>query len=263
MVYYIIIAIVCFFASVIGAICGIGGGVIIKPVLDATGILPVTTISFLSGCTVLSMSVVSLYKNIIRKKCYQFNKDFAVVISSGSAVGGLVGKELYQSALSHLTDASNIGSIQAFVLTVITMGTLLYSLKKNTIKTKKIRNKVVIFLVGAILGIMSSFLGIGGGPINLVVLFYFFSMETKEAVLYSISIIMFSQVSNLLSTIVQDNVPGYSPYVLGLMIACGILGGIVGSYINEKVDNSTVDKLFLGLMNIIILINIYNIVRYL
>lgn len=30
--------IVCFFASVIGAICGIGGGVIIKPLLDSVGI---------------------------------------------------------------------------------------------------------------------------------------------------------------------------------------------------------------------------------
>ena len=29
--------IVCFFASVIGAICGIGGGVIIKPLLDSVG----------------------------------------------------------------------------------------------------------------------------------------------------------------------------------------------------------------------------------
>lgn len=38
--------IVCFFASVIGAICGIGGGVIIKPVLDSVGILDVTAISF-------------------------------------------------------------------------------------------------------------------------------------------------------------------------------------------------------------------------
>ena len=33
----------------------------------------------------------------------------------------------------------------------------------------------------AFLGIISSFLGIGGGPINLVVLFFFFSMPTKIA----------------------------------------------------------------------------------
>ena len=38
--------IVCFFASVIGAICGIGGGVIIKPLLDSVGILDVTAIRF-------------------------------------------------------------------------------------------------------------------------------------------------------------------------------------------------------------------------
>ena len=60
---YLIIILVCFFSSVVRAICGIGGGVIIKPVLDATGVMSVTTVSFLSGCTVLSMSVVSLQKS--------------------------------------------------------------------------------------------------------------------------------------------------------------------------------------------------------
>ena len=43
-------------ASVVGAICGIGGGVIIKPVLDLLHLESVSTISFLSVCTVLSMS---------------------------------------------------------------------------------------------------------------------------------------------------------------------------------------------------------------
>ena len=35
---YVIFFIVSFGASIIGAICGIGGGVIIKPVLDAFGV---------------------------------------------------------------------------------------------------------------------------------------------------------------------------------------------------------------------------------
>ena len=48
------------FASVAGAICGIGGGVIIKPVLDVLHLETVATISFLSGCTVLSMSCYSV-----------------------------------------------------------------------------------------------------------------------------------------------------------------------------------------------------------
>ena len=52
---YLIFLVVCFGASIVGAICGIGGGVIIKPVLDSFGVLDVTAISFLSGCTVLSI----------------------------------------------------------------------------------------------------------------------------------------------------------------------------------------------------------------
>lgn len=42
----VIFLLVSFFSSLVGAICGIGGGVIIKPVLDATGTMSVTAISF-------------------------------------------------------------------------------------------------------------------------------------------------------------------------------------------------------------------------
>ncbi len=59
---YVIFGAVSFLASVAGAICGIGGGVLIKPILDAFGVLSVASISFLSGCTVLSMSCYSVVK---------------------------------------------------------------------------------------------------------------------------------------------------------------------------------------------------------
>ena len=44
-------------SSLIGAISGIGGGVIIKPVLDSLGVMSISTINFLSGCTVLAMAI--------------------------------------------------------------------------------------------------------------------------------------------------------------------------------------------------------------
>ncbi|EOS76298.1 MAG: sulfite exporter TauE/SafE family protein [Lachnospiraceae bacterium] len=259
---YLIIVIVCFLSSVVGAICGIGGGVIIKPVLDATGVMAVTTVSFLSGCTVLSMSIVSLYKSMKAKRDFDFDKVFATVLALGGVVGGLTGKELYQGILRCLTDSSRVGAIQAFVLMLVTAGTLIYTIFKGKIHTKNVRSKAVIFLIGVVLGIMSSFLGIGGGPINLVVLFFFFSMATKQAAMYSIYVIMFSQISSLLSTVIKGNVPPFQPAVLLLMAACGILGGLAGSRINKKIENETVDKLFMALMGLIICINIYNIFRY-
>lgn len=58
----VLVLLVSFFACTVGAICGIGGGIIIKPVLDATGVADVATINFLSGCTVLSMTLYSVLK---------------------------------------------------------------------------------------------------------------------------------------------------------------------------------------------------------
>lgn len=63
----LIYLIVSFLASIAGAICGIGGGVIIKPVLDLCALASVSTISFLSGCTVLSMSCYSVGRNFLSR----------------------------------------------------------------------------------------------------------------------------------------------------------------------------------------------------
>ena len=67
-----------------------------------------------------------------------------------------------------------VGAVQAASLFVITLGTLTYTIKKNDIRTINVLNPAVCALIGFVLGVCSSFLGIGGGPINLVVLFFFY-----------------------------------------------------------------------------------------
>lgn len=260
---YIVIILVCVLSSLVGAICGIGGGVIIKPVLDALGIMSVATASFLSGCTVLAMSFISLYKRLKDRQSYHFDKVIGTTLAVGAVCGGLLGKEIFRRALQKLPETDSVGAVQAIVLFLCTVGTLLYMKNKERIRTKHISNKVVTFSIGLLLGTMSSFLGIGGGPINLVVLFFFFSMESKQAALYSIYIIMFSQVSNLLFTIAKGDVPPYKLSVLVLMIVCGIAGGLLGNVINKKLNHEKVDKLFGGVLFVIACISVYNIFRYL
>ena len=80
--------------------------------------------------------------------------------------------------------------------------------------------------------------------------------------MYSIYIIMFSQIASLLSSLVKGNVPPFEAALLVLMVVCGILGGLAGSRINKKIDDRTVERLFIGLMAVIIVINIYNVFRY-
>ena len=118
-------------------------------------------------------------------------------------------------------------------------------------------------IIGLVLGILSSFLGIGGGPINLVVLYFFFSMDTKTAAANSLYIILFSQITSLITTLITASVPQFQMISLVVMVAGGIGGGIAGRKINKKIDTAAVDKLFIGLMAVIIVISLWNTYRYL
>ena len=159
-------------------------------------------------------------------------------------------------------DQDMIGAVQAACLLVITLGTLIYTVKKEKIKTLHVTNGLAFVLIGLILGIFSSFLGIGGGPINLVVLFFFFSMSTKTAAQNSLYIILFSQIFSLFNSLITKSVPEFHPLLLCLMVAGGIFGGIFGRKINRYIEERIVDQLFIGLMVIIICINIYNIYQF-
>lgn len=252
---------VSFCASVAGAICGIGGGVIIKPVLDLFGWASVSTISFLSGCTVLSMTCYSVGKSISAKE-NKIQLRTGTPLAIGAAVGGVAGKQMFGVMETWFADPNTIGSVQAACLALLTLGTLVYTLKKQSIRTFRMQNPLACILIGLFLGICSSFLGIGGGPINLVVLYFFFDMDTKTAAANSLYIILFSQVTSLFSTLLTHSVPAFDPVCLVFMVLGGILGGMAGRRVNQKLDNRAVEKLFVGLMGVIILISVYNIYQY-
>lgn len=146
------------------------------------------------------------------------------------------------------------------MLLFLTLGTTIYMLKKDRIKTYRIRNTGGCLIIGAGLGIFSSLLGIGGGTINLAILLFFFSMDIKSAAQNSLYIILFSQSASLLNTLVAGTVPEFHPEVLVLMVLSGIIGGMVGKSINRKIDVSKVSQLFRGASIIIMVICAYNVI---
>ena len=109
---------------------------------------------------------------------------------------------------------------------------------------------------------MSSFLGIGGGPVNLVVLHYFFGMQAKTAAANSLYIILFSQSASLLATLLTHTVPAFAWQMLLLMAVGGIGGGVAGRAVGRRRDDRAVDVLFLWLMVVIIAASVYNCWRF-
>ena len=255
----IIIFAICLAASTIGGICGIGGGVIIKPVLDALHIMSVSSISFLSGLSVLSMSVVSMIK---QRKSHLVELRTGSLLALGAVLGGIAGNAIFQQ-LKAMTQDQLVGMVQAIVLAIITILNLVYSaFLRSRLPSYQVHNPVATVLLGLLMGVLSAFLGIGGGPINLAILYFAFSMDTKKAAANSLYIIMFSQASSFLTSCIQRTIPEFELIYLVLMVAAGILGGMLGSKINKRISAATTDKLFAGLLLVIVFICFYNAWRF-
>lgn len=245
------------FASAIGSICGVGGGIIIKPLLDALHVMSVNTVSFLSGCTVLSMSIVSVFRTM-RGGGVKIELGTSTPLAVGAVAGGLSGQWIFQTLLSRLPHIEHVGALQSLALFLSLLGLLLYTIYKDTIRTHRMKSVVLCLVSGTFLGLISSFIGIGGGPINLVVLSFFFSMDTKQAAANSLYIVMFSQIASTLHIVLGNSVPSFDPATLSLMVAGGIGGALIGGAVNKNISSAAVRKLFIGLMSVVICMSVYN-----
>ena len=245
---------ICLLATTIGGISGVGGGVIIKPVLDATSGMPVATVSFLSGCTVLAMTITSMLRSRGGEVTVEARR--GTLLAPG---GGVVGKELFE--LVRASGGSAVSVAQQVMMIVLTLGVLVYTLNRPRIAAKDVKNPAACVTIGLVLGLLSAFLGIGGGPINLAVLYYFFSMDPKTAALNSLYIILFSQGASFLNTILRGTVPEFQWPVLIVMVIGGVVGGTLGRSISKRLSNSGVDRLVFWLLIAITGISCYNLVR--
>lgn len=259
---YFIICLICLLACSVGSICGMGGGVIIKPTMDALGILPVSTISFLSGCTVIGMTSYSVARSFQKKESI-IDLTTSTPLAIGSALGGILGKQLFLYTETLFETPDTAGGVQAILLFFATGATLIYTIRKDKLSSKKLHSIVPCVIVGFLLGTFSSYLGIGGGPFNVAVFCYFFSMTTKAAAQNSLYVILFSQFTATAETVICGKVPDFSIVLLILMILCGILGSIAGRTLNKKLSEKAATYLLEGMMVLIMGISVFNGVQFL
>lgn len=251
---------ICLAATTLGAISGIGGGVIIKPVLDALSPLGVSSISFLSACTVWVMAVVSM---VTERGCgAKLDSRCGTLLALGSVLGGILGKAAFGYVRQWIGNDTAVGMWQNILMLALTALVFAYYVYKHRLKSLNCQSLVLCTAVGLSLGLISAFLGIGGGPINLMVLSYLFSMDAKTAALHSLYIILFSQTASLITTFAGGSVPPFSPVVLVLMALGGVLGAMLGRSLNRRMSNRGVERFFQGVLVMILCICVYNILRF-
>lgn len=274
----ILCTLIALLASFIGSISGIGGGIIIKPVLDLTGQLPLSTVNFMSGITVLTMSMVSLIRHFLNEAKEKqavkvgaltdtaevgpkINLPQVISICLGSVVGGLSGTKLFNLFLKQIENRQLFVLIQAILILMITVTVMLYQYNKKRIKSPNLKHFLANFICGLLLGLTSAFLGIGGGPLNVAVLAFFFGMTPKIAALSSHLIIFTSQIVSLITTLVENRVPEFDPTILACMMIAAVVASLVGRSIAAKMDESKTSAFFTAALWLILAVNLVNVIR--
>ncbi len=256
---YIIYFLLAVSATTVGSLTGMGGGVIIKPLMDALGDYDVQTIGVISSVTVFTMAIVSVLKQI--KSGMKIPFKTAIPLAVGSVIGGFAG----QKVLDFIVDALNLNSVativQNVVLAVLILCVIFYMKNKNRIKGKHFDSVSVSVFVGVFLGFCSSFLGIGGGPINVALIVYLFSYNTKTATVCSLVTILFAQISKLCTTAFTTGFASFDLSVLPLMAAGAVLGGFMGAGLNKKLDEKNVEKAFNAVQILVLMITVFNIIK--
>lgn len=250
----ILYGIVIITATFLGAFAGLGGGVIIKPVLDLIGKNTVDVVNFISSCAVFSMSISSTIKHIRSKTEYNFK--FIITLSIGAVAGGICGSMLFDVLLTRYDNAA-LKALQGIILGTLLLASVVYINLKNA-KGFNVKSPVGIIIAGLVLGFTASFLGVGGGPINVAFLVLFFSMTMKEAAVYSVGIIFFSQLSKLTAMGITGSIPQVSPIMIAVAVACAVTGGVLGATMNKKGSEKAIRITFTAIVSTLVLVNYYN-----
>lgn len=250
----VLYGIIIIFATFMGAFVGLGGGVIIKPLLDLIGKDSVAVVNFISTCAVFSMSISSTVKHIRSKTKIDFK--LIISLSVGAVIGGILGSKLFDYLLG-IFNNNMLKSLQGLILGILLVISVIYINIKNA-KSFKITNSICIAAVGLTLGFIASFLGVGGGPINVAFIVLFFSMTVKEAAVYSVGTIFFSQLSKLITLGVTHTIPKCSILTLAVAVICAVAGGILGAKMNKKGNEKVIKTVFTIVVALIALVNFYN-----
>ena len=150
---YVLYFLIAIGATTVGSLTGMGGGVIIKPLMDVLHGFDVQTIGVLSSLTVFSMSVVSIGKQMLARTKIPFGT--AIPLALGSVAGGLAGEKLLQVIVDALRANSAVTVVQNVVLSLLILAVFLYMKNKSRIPSRELRGVVVSLLVGVFLGICS------------------------------------------------------------------------------------------------------------
>jgi len=233
------------FVGLLSGFFGIGGGTILVPMLLLFGYETKVAI----GISVVQMVFSSIYGSYLNNK--KGTLDVVMVTTIG--IGGFLGA-LFSGEITSSVDNS--------ILEIIFLIFVAFALLRLFFKTKehyqaKKANKIALFFIGFIIGIMSMTIGVGGSIMLVPILVGFLHIPLKKATSAGLFFVVFSSVSGLISHTLSGHVDYISGIIIGLASLVGVYLGIHLKH--HKVGVVMQKRLLVGFYLMIVFYLIYRI----
>ncbi|MGA9935808.1 MAG: sulfite exporter TauE/SafE family protein [Nitrososphaeraceae archaeon] len=223
-------------AGIVGSLLGLGGGIIISPILTLTGSLP-SQVASTSLLAVASTGASSTLSYSIKKKIrYSIGIKIAAFAVPFSVIGALVSSSLNPDEFK-------------LYFAILLISTSLYLLvrkpinenRRNQENRGRLISNTLLYGGSSAAGLISSLFGIGGGIIFVPLLFAVKRLSMQQSVATSQLSILITSVAGILT----HSVLFQQDYVFAGSIALGaLIGAQVGSFIAIKISERVLTTLF-------------------
>jgi uncharacterized membrane protein YfcA len=227
-----------FAAGVLGSMIGLGGGIIIVPILTFLG-FPPTVAASNSLFAAFSNSVASTISYSKQKRIeYNLGLKLGLLAIPGTILGAIISTDIAPDIFKIL-----------FGFVLVASAIYIFLRKQIESREKIISKQMIIFAIGAsfFAGIISSFFGIGGGIIFVPLMVVGMGMSMKKAAPTSQLILLFASLSG----VIVHSVLGHPDFLQAGFLAIGsFFGGLVGA----KLSLSVKERNLKILVSVVILI---------
>ena len=221
---------------------GVGGGMILVPTLLLAGFIMKEAIAI----SVMQMVFSSIYGSFLNSKKQSGVLVDGILIGLGGFLGGL-NSGFIVSALSNET-------LQYFFILVLAVS-IFKIFSTPAIHNKKERNhsKILLILIGAMIGTIAMSIGVGGSVILTPILVAFMNYDLKKATTLGLFFVIFSSSAGFISL----SYSGHMLYEQGLTVGIASLFGVyVGIKLKHIINITSYKKyvLFLYISTLFIMI---------
>jgi uncharacterized membrane protein YfcA len=212
-----------FAAGLLGSMIGLGGGIIVVPVLTFLG-FPPTVAASNSLFAALSNAIASTISYSKQKRIeYSLGLKLGLLSIPGTVLGAVISTDVAPDIFKIL-----------FGFVLIASTAYIFLKKKIETKEKTISKQMIVFAVGAsfFAGIISSFFGIGGGIVFVPLMVVGMGMAMKKAAPTSQLILLFASLSG----VIVHSLLGHPDFLQAGFLAIGsFIGGLVGARLSIDV----------------------------